>query len=1005
MWRKNIHKTKRRPFSQYLLYSTILFILFVALAVTAVDYLHAKTNFEENAASLKAQTEHDLVLSTLMANAGFELFDESLNTQMKQGFSAFLNEYERAGRDPSRMNLQAIKETIGGTMDLYVINESGVIVDTTYAPEQGLDFKSVPYFFDYLTTIRLSEGFFPDRVVSELGTDILRKYAYMPTPDHHYVFELGLIRPEFQNHTYFYPNPEYVQKLVSLNPYISDVRIFDIEKHLLSNFTYVLDNSTNAILDQVIRERSNVILDDSSSNREITYLFIDLKDDRYGSDVSRIIELTYNPALIQQKLNELLFFHFIAAIAAIAISIGFAVLVSRALTTPIRAIADDVAIISKGDLDHKISPTISTEFGLIEQNINEMVGKLKQTIEHERISEERFRSIMDASPDIVWEIDKQGNFTYISSQSRVQLGYAPEDLIGKPIYSLIQPEFVPAVSTRFLAHDQEKQPFKTFDVPAKCRDGSPCILEIRSAVITGKDGQLTGFRGIARDITERKRAEEALLESETRYREFFTTSRDCVFITSPDGRIIEFNDATVEMFGYDNREEISKVSVPSLYAHSEDRTVFLNLIIRDGYVKEFPVQLKRKDGTVIDALITGVPLRNPDGTIKVIIGTARDITERRRAEEALRESEKKYKDLVGLLPQLVFEMDTRGTITFVNQYGFDTYGYSVEDFERGINAMDIVATEDRNRLQANIQKIFHGEVLMGTEYTLLKKDGTPVPVLAYSVPIVRDTTAVGLRGILVDIVKLKHVEEEIRKLNEELEQRVTMRTRELEIANRELESFTYTVSHDLRAPLRALDGYSSILLKESDGDLSEEGKRYLHQVRESAQKMSQLIDDLLNFSRAGKRSIQREMIDPSPLVQKVIDELEDQRKGRDVEIIIGGLPPVFADPSMLHQIFSNLLSNALKFTRKIEHVRIEIGSFQQEKDVVYYVRDNGVGFDLRYADKLFTVFQRFHSVREYEGSGIGLAIVKRIVERHGGRIWAESKVGKGSTFYFTLSLG
>jgi signal transduction histidine kinase len=231
---------------------------------------------------------------------------------------------------------------------------------------------------------------------------------------------------------------------------------------------------------------------------------------------------------------------------------------------------------------------------------------------------------------------------------------------------------------------------------------------------------------------------------------------------------------------------------------------------------------------------------------------------------------------------------------------------------------------------------------------------------------------------------------------------VKKRTEDLAAANRELESFTYTVSHDLRSPLRAIDGYTYILLHEHRPELTDAAMRYLDQISQNARRMARLIDDLLNFSRTGRQSLSIRELDPAVLVAEVLDDLAGERQGRDVRVTVGGLAPCRADPALLKQVFANLIGNALKFTRNRETAEIEVGSFDEDGRPVYFVRDNGVGFDQKYANTLFQVFHRLHDAREYEGTGVGLAIVQRIVDRHGGRIWVESEPDRGTTFFFTL---
>jgi two-component system, sensor histidine kinase and response regulator len=243
---------------------------------------------------------------------------------------------------------------------------------------------------------------------------------------------------------------------------------------------------------------------------------------------------------------------------------------------------------------------------------------------------------------------------------------------------------------------------------------------------------------------------------------------------------------------------------------------------------------------------------------------------------------------------------------------------------------------------------------------------------------------------------------QLRIENEQLSARVSERTAELEAANEELEAFAYSVSHDLRAPLRGIDGFSNLLLKKFSPEMPAEAQRLLNNVSSGAQSMGQLIDDLLRLSRLGRQALSRSPVNISALVREVLDELLAERDDCPIELRVGELPERVGDLLLLRQVFVNLLSNAFKYTRSRQMPVVEIGCLQKENDKVFYIRDNGAGFDMRYSNKLFGAFQRLHSACEFEGTGVGLSIVKRIVQRHGGRIWAEAEVNKGATFYFTL---
>ncbi len=428
---------------------------------------------------------------------------------------------------------------------------------------------------------------------------------------------------------------------------------------------------------------------------------------------------------------------------------------------------------------------------------------------------------------------------------------------------------------------------------------------------------------------------------------------------------------------------------------------------------------KSIQGILSDNSILNIDLRiiTPKGTIKYcnficwteqddiglaqsVKGTVMDITDRKNVEQALIESEEKYRAFFDNSLDAAFFTSLDGSILSANPAAYDMLGYNNKELETLVRSNLIDISEhgfQQYLIESEKNNTFRGEL------TFIRKNGERFPVEISSCIFMDAGNQKRASMIIRDISARKLAEQEIKKLNEQLEEKVIRRTNQLQAVIKELESFSYTVSHDLRAPLRALDGFANILLQDYSATLDSEANRLLRIIIDNANKMGHLIDVLLSFSRLGRQDIHKETIDMQKMMKSVCNEIITEQEIINSDVSIKNLANATGDPALIRQVCVNLVSNALKYSSKKTRRIIEIGSKKVENENVFFVKDNGAGFDMEYYNKLFGVFQRLHSVRDFEGTGIGLAIVQRIVSRHGGRVWAEGKVDEGAIFYFTLN--
>jgi PAS domain S-box-containing protein len=907
-------------------------------------------------------------------------------------------------------------------------------------------------------------------------------------------------------------------------------------------------------------------------------------------------ERSLNPPIARMIRHKTMFAGAIMIFALLAGTLFAAVILG-----PIGSLSRATKSIAGGDLTARVQPGGSDELGLLGTSFNSMAGRIEaqatalqraraelelrvqertaelrqksRDLELQTAERERLAAIAEYSDDAIISKDLSGVITSWNLAAERMFGYSGQEMLGKPMKAIIPPDRLDE-ERRILAQIIRGEVIDHFETMRVGKDGKSIAVSVTVSPIKDRDGKIIGASKIARDISARKLAEEAVRHSEAQYRTLFDTLIEgfCTIevIFDADGKTVDFrfletNPAFEKQTGLHNAQgKLMRDLAPNHEAHWFE---IFGKIALTGEPAQFENEAKAL-GRHYD--VCAYRVGGPESRKVAVLFN--DITERKRAEAAVRESEDRFRTMANSMPQLAWIARADGYIFWYNQRWYEYTGTTPEQMEgwdwqsvhdpavlpkvmenwtgaissaqpfemefplRGADGQfrtfltrvqplkdaagrvvqwfgtntDVEVLKRAEQAIRQSEEYFHflndlaeatrplagpaqimavtarmlGEHLHASRcaYADVEKDGEQFTILhdytdgcastvgSYKLSlfgaravatlhsrqtlIIRSVAAellpgegadmfnaIGIQAIItcplvkdgglrammavhqttprdwqpdeVSIVQevvercwatieRRTAEDKLHQLNTELEQRVIERTQQFEAANKELEAFSYSVSHDLRSPLRTMDGFSQALVEDYGPQLPEEGRRYLQTIREGAQRMGALIDDLLEFARLSQQALKKQTVDMDMLLRTVLEELDPSQQERQIEIRRAELPPCLGDPALLKQVWLNLISNALKYTRKCKPAIVEIGCARVNGANTYFVRDNGTGFDMQYAHKLFGVFQRLHRAEDYEGTGVGLAIVQRVVHRHGGRVWAEAAVDRGATFYFAL---
>ncbi len=633
--------------------------------------------------------------------------------------------------------------------------------------------------------------------------------------------------------------------------------------------------------------------------------------------------------------------------------------------------------------------------------------------------------LLELATDAIIIANKKGEILLVNKQAKSVFGYRTNELVGRPLEFLFPPVSQRSNGKAFVHHfanpklksktvtklyaspkDGSRFPAEITLAPLKAEAGIFVAAFVRVMPIAEKVKNLTvGLKNGPQSRSSKKSSQKKVKKFE-KWRELFAaivrSSDDAILSKNLAGIITSWNRGAERIFGYSPKEVIGKhisVLIPSHLQHEE--TSIMAKIRKGEDIDLYETERITKYGKIIDVSLSISPLKNRSEKIIGASKILRDITEPKRTKDQLIEREEQLELFIEHSPAALAMFDTNMSYLAVSQRWINDYNLKEPEII-GKSHYEIFPEVPAYWKQIH-QRCLHGGVEKKEQELFKRADGSKSWLRWEVRPWHKATGQIG--GIIIfseEITQRIEGEQKIKKLNAELEERVLIRTEQLRQTNKELESFSYSVSHDLRGPLRIIDGFGQILIEDYSQKLDEEGRNTINVIMTNARKMGQLIDDLLSFSKIGRSEMSVSRVDMNKLAKEAIQELRAGSVIMTDNLKLKPLRPARGDNQLLKQVWINLISNAAKYSGRKKIPAIEIGMVDSEGNLAYYVKDNGAGFNMKYAGKLFGVFQRLHKEEDFPGTGVGLALVQRIILRHGGKIWAKARENEGATFYFTL---